>query len=227
MMWGMRWADLVLAYLRVMIWPVVILILFLVFRRQVRKLLELLAGRVKDISSMRGFGVEFELAQQDTLDARKAVDGMAQASKPDFDSGSTEFESVVPQAWTTSVEDLADRAQESPQTTIVAAWQQLDAAIRMLYRNLNPDTSASPGVVDQVAKVAATLHQQGVIDNSVVHAVLTTVMKLASSRDSVEKRYVTKLEAYDYASSATQIARTLLDAYSRLSRPAAVSGNRH
>jgi len=223
----MQWADLVLAYVRVLIWPVVIIVL-LFFNRQVRSILSRLADRIKDLRSFRGFGAELAFdADQEMVEARKEIDKASEPapaeptpeSTPEIDQQTPRWTRKATQFWTGRIlptpDSLADSAQNSPQTTIVAAWQQLDAVVATLYRQLNLDRlPPGAGTVTQAAAICSVLAEARVLGNA--NSVLSAVTRLAELRRSVENRVVTKLEAYDFADSVLQICKILIDAYKRL-----------
>jgi hypothetical protein len=116
---------------------------------------------------------------------------------------------------TPTPDSLADSARNSPQTTVVAAWQQLDDVVATLYQQLNLERlPPGAGTVTQAAAICSVLAEAHVLDNA--NSILAAVTQLAELRRSVENRVVTKLEAYDFADSARQIIRFLTDAYERL-----------
>jgi hypothetical protein len=116
--------------------------------------------------------------------------------------------------------DLAELARNSPQTTIVAAWQQLDAVIRMLYQELNPDPPLgdTPGILGQANSVISELRDSGILDGAAIVVILRVIMNLIELRGTVENRTPTKLEAYEHAVSADQLAGTLRQAVRRPGR---------
>jgi hypothetical protein len=224
----MRWADLVLAYVRVLIWPVVIIAL-LFFNRQVRTILSRLAERIKDLRSVKGFGAEATFDPDQTMvEARKEIDKASEPAPVEPTTESVpEIDQQIPrwtrkaatQFWTERIlptpESLADSAQNSPQTTIVAAWQQLDDVVAILYQQLNLERlPPGAGTVTQVAAICSVFAEAHVLDNA--NSILEAVTRLAHLRRSVENRVVTKLEAYDFADSVLQIRNFLTDAYGRL-----------
>jgi hypothetical protein len=223
----MRWADLVLAYVRVLIWPVVIIVL-LFFNRQVRAILSHLTDRIKDLRSVRGFGAELAFdPDQKMVEARKEVGKASESappaepapeSDPEIDQQTPRRTREATQFWAGRILDtLADSVQDSPQTTIVAAWQQLDAVVATLYRQLNLERlPPGAGTVTQTAAICSILAEAHVLDNDRAGSVLSAATQLAQLRRSVETRVVTKLEAYDFADSVRQISKILIDAYMRL-----------
>jgi hypothetical protein len=230
----MRWADLTLAYVRVLIWPVVIIVLLL-FNRQVRTILSRLADRIKDLRSFRAFGTELAFdPDQEMVEARKDIDKVSEPGPAEPTPKSTSEIDQQTSRWTRRAtrfwaekklltpDSLADSAQHSPQTTIVAAWQQLDAAVAALYRQLNLEPlPPGAGTVTQTAAICSALAEAGVLDNA--DSILSAVTRLATLRRSVESRVVTKLEAYDFADSVLQIRKILIDAYERLPETSANS----
>jgi len=223
----MQWANLVLAYVRALIWPVVIIAL-LFFNRQVRTILSRLTDRIKDLRSVRGFGTELSFdPDQEMLEARKEVDKASESApvEPTNESAPENHQQIprrtreTTQFWAERIpstpDSLANSAQNSPQTTIVAAWQQLDAVVATLYRQLNLERlPPGAGTVTQAAAVCSVLAEAHVLDNA--NSILEATTRLAQLRRSVENRVVTKLEAYDFADSALQISKFLTDAYGRL-----------
>jgi hypothetical protein len=219
----MRWADLVLAYVRVLIWPVVIIVL-LFFNRQVRAILSHLTDRIKDLRSVRVPGAELAFdPDQGMVETRKELGKASESappaepapeSDPEIDQQTRE----ATQFWAGRILDtLADNVQDSPQTTIVAAWQQLDAVVATLYRQLNLERlPPGAGTVTQTAAICSTLVEAHVLDNDRAGSVLSAATQLAQVRRSVETRVVTKLEAYDFVDSVRQINKILIHAYRRL-----------
>jgi hypothetical protein len=67
---AMRWADLVLAYSRVYIWPIVVVVLVLVFRPQLGTVLGRFAERIKDLKSVRALGAAIDF-DQGSLDNKR------------------------------------------------------------------------------------------------------------------------------------------------------------
>src|SRR5262249_17448237 len=163
----MQWANLVLAYVRVLIWPVVIIAL-LFFNRQVRTILSRLTERIKDLRSVRGFGAELSFdADQEMLEVRKEVDKASESVPVESTAteSTPEIDHQIPRrtrkathslAWKIpqTPDSLADSARNSPQTTIVAEWQRLDAVIAMLHRQLNLGPSPpGAGTVTQTSAI--------------------------------------------------------------------------
>lgn len=161
------------------------------------------------------------------LEARKEVDKASEPAPVESITESTpENDQQIPRRtreatkfWAERIsstpDSLADSAQNSPQTTIVAAWQRLDAVVATLYRQLDLDQlPPGAGTVTQAATVCSVLAEAHVLDNA--NSILEAITRLAQLRRSVENRVVTKLEAYDFADSALQISRFLTDAYGRL-----------
>lgn len=216
----MHVADVVLAYLRVLVWPIVLLS----FNKEVRKLL----GRLRSFSGL-GAQAEFD-SDTGMVQARKAVEE-ATTPQPTSEVSSGEDaapETVVPvlnhittanMGWMgrdkPSLQVVAEYAQNSPQTTIVSAWQRLDATVRMLHRKLGmPQLPPGAGIVTETAALAAELADRGVLDKQ--DSILVAVTELAYVRRSVEQRVVTKLEAYDFADTALRVSKLLTDAYERI-----------
>lgn len=231
MMVACMWLTWVLAYLRVLVWPLA-LILLVFFNKPVRNILNRLSDRIKDLRSVSAFGVQGEFDfDRSMVQARKALEEAtspppSSEASPDDDAAT---EKVAPtwtrrptadiRGWTgrslPTPDVVAEYAQNSPQTTIVSAWQTLDATVRMLYRKLGlarlPDGA---GVVTETAALAAELAERGVLDNQ--DSILLAVTELAYLRRSVEQRVVTKLEAFDFADTALQVSKLLTEAYERI-----------
>jgi hypothetical protein len=221
----MRWADLVLAYIRVLIWPIVVFGLLIIFRSQVRTMISHFADRIKDLKSLRVPGAQIDF-EQALLDNKKDLALISHPVEPvaESEAPKPEREELAPMKyrtplffdlWRSLSPTLDALAQNSPQTTIVAAWQQVDSTIRLLYRELNPGEPVSAyGTIDQAGIVCRTLASRGVLDNAA--SVLTVIMRLSNMRISVEGRTITRLEAYEYASSALETSQILLQAADRL-----------
>src|SRR5258708_24447177 len=179
----MRWADLVLAYVRVMIWPVVVVSL-LFFNRHVRTILSRLADRIKDLRSFQGFGTKLDFDPgQRLLEARKEVDKASAPAEPTPEPGQAPRTQpdMTARAFPTP-DSLADSAQNSPQTTIVAAWQELEATVALLHRKLKLEALPITGTVSQTAAICSELTEKGVLDGVKLDAVLTAATNLAYLR---------------------------------------------
>jgi len=72
-----------------------------------------------------------------------------------------------------------------------------------------------PSVVDQAAIVVGWLDRAGVL-YATPQAALSSITRLANSREGVERRYVSGVEAIDYTESARTISKLLTDAYNRM-----------
>jgi hypothetical protein len=226
---GMRWADLILSYIRVLIWPTVVFGLLVIFRVQVRTIISHFAEKIKDLKSLRVPGAEFDF-EQALIDNRQDLvahfSGHDLVIEPEFPPEQPEEAPKLNRErfafWLKRAQPflaggrlaegrlvapiMTDLAQDSPQTTIVAAWQQVDSTIRLLYRKLNPGESVSAcGTIDQARNVCRALANHGVLDNP--DSLLTVIMRLSNMRNSAEGRTITKLEAYEYASSAFEVSQ--------------------
>jgi hypothetical protein len=109
-------------------------------------------------------------------------------------------------------------SQYSPQTNIVAAWQDLEAIIRTIYASGPNEPGGS--LLDQAAIVVGQLDRAGVL-YATAPAVLSAITRLANSRDTVERRFVSNQEATDYTESARTISKLLAEANNRLIEKAA------
>jgi hypothetical protein len=199
----MRWADLVLAYIRVVIWPVVLVTLLYIFRSQVRTFLSQLAERIKDLRSFKGFGAEIDFGQI-VLEAKQAATTSAEELSSDKDSGSI---IIVPDA-------NVYASMVSPQTTVVAAWQQLETTVALIQGNMGLDNlPPEAGVVTQTAAICSELIESGTLSDASANAILTAVTQLAYLRSSVERRIVTKLEAYEFADTTSTVSGNLMRAH--------------
>jgi hypothetical protein len=198
----MRWADLVLAYIRVLVWPVVLIALLVIFHPQVRTVLSRFADRIKELKSVKALGAEFDFGQI-VLEAKEDIEIAEReaAVKPILP------EQVLPS------EAREYTAINSPQTTVVAAWQDLEAKVALIYKRLDLSGPPGSGVVTQTAAICSELIESSTLSEAAGNAILTSVTRLAHLRRSIEDRIVTKLEAYEFEDTVQIVSDNLSRAY--------------
>jgi hypothetical protein len=220
-----------LAYLRAVIWPAVLVAMLLYFHRPVRAVLKGLADKMKDLKAVKVPGGGLDYYEDKFIQVREEAASLPSVTAPPTEAvqgdiigidveniggvhvpshkDAARFRQWQGRAMIVPV-DLAELARNSPQTTIVVAWQQLDAVIRMLFKELNPDPPLgdTPGILGQLNSVISELRDSSILDGAASVVILRVIMNLIELRD-VENRTPTKLEAYEYAVSADQVAGTL------------------
>lgn len=211
---SMNRANLVLAYLRAVI---------RIFRDQLRTALNSLAERRKTLPILRAFGAGAAFGEQETLEALKILEKMSAERGQGFPGQArlrTSQSRVLLASPIYPTNTLAkaniDIARESPQATVVAAWQQLESITREIYRRLNlPTLNPSEGIVEIASRMCYELSRYGVLGNSPAD-VVGVIVRLSNRRNTVIGMHVTKPEAYDYASSAFQLSKIISDAFNRI-----------
>jgi hypothetical protein len=235
----MRWAGLVLDYIRALIWPVVIFALLIIFRAQVRTIMNRLAERIKDLKSIHMPGARFDFAEELLENRRDLVrisdtDKSVAGTKPqpgrpeEIQEGQSEetsapnLNSHKPSAIEGPFYWLPLGEFDSPQTTIVAAWQRLESVIRhvSMMLNLEERPSTEP-IINLATDVCSALTVRGVLNDP--GSVLRVIARLFAMRQFVETTEVTKLEAYEYDASASETSQILLRAATGLPKTSADS----
>jgi hypothetical protein len=113
-------------------------------------------------------------------------------------------------------DNLAALAENSPEATVIAAWVIVERSIRRIAQRLNIDVKEN-SFAWLALTALNTLEDRGAFAESA--NVWSIMQKLNSLRDAVASgAKITKLEAYDYASTALQLAKILTDAYSKMIR---------
>jgi len=233
----MRWADLVLSYLRVVIWPVVTVSLLLIFRHQVATILSRFADRVKELKSVKALGAELDF-EQALLDTKRDLASAepALASSPDsvLPPTSTEDEATTGKLDTKSPEvtdtavfldreqpiavaDLATLAVADPGTTVLDAWNGLENTIHFLYTQVVDPGERGRGRFT-LEWETETLIDALPFDNpgsvrSAIRRLLVIRNIVAAGEESHEESEIGKLEAYDYAMTAGQTSHLLTRAF--------------
>ena len=241
----MRWAYLVLAYVRVLVWPVAIVTLLLIFRAQVRTVLSRFAERIKDIKRVRTIGgTEIDYFEAKLIDIQEEVASLPRSSgelpktsEPVSDFIQTPTGEVAPKGNSVSgswrsrpfIEppDLAGFLGSSPSESVNKSWRQIEDIVQRLYEELHSDTGDGIRILNTTAQapwVCAVLNARGVMNDDVARSVPRVINDLGgirydfAFRPYLEDRPLTQLEAYDYAASAQRICQTLLDSFNALSK---------
>lgn len=133
-------AEIVLEYFRVLIWPIVVLFLGLLFKRQISALL----GRVEEVSA---FGASATLTKQ-ALQAEETSLALPDLASVDDEAGSSRAEDEKLSA--SSGTEAAERRNESGETAdavgVLRAWSDLEDATRQAADLLNLDPPRRPTV---------------------------------------------------------------------------------
>jgi hypothetical protein len=241
----MRWAYLVLAYVRVLVWPVTIVTLLLIFRAQVRTVLSRFAERIKDIKRVRTIGgTEIDYFEAKLIDIQEEVANLPSSSgqlpmtgeplpvviqspteeaapKSDSISGSWRPRAFI------EPPDLESFLGSTPRESVDKSWGRIDDTVQRLYKELHADTGDGIRIVNTIAQVpwvCAVLNARGVMKEDVARSVPRVINDLDRLRYDFAfqpflktDRQLTQLEAYNYAASAHRICQTLLDSFNALS----------
>jgi len=232
----MRWADLVLDYIRALIWPVAIFALLIIFRAQVRTIMNHLAERIKDLKSLHVPGARFDFAEQ-LLESRidlarisgadkSVVETKPQPGRPEEIQEEQSEKTSAPNRdnYELSVNEgpFYWLPRDSPQTTIVAAWQRLESVIRHVSEMLNlGKRPLTEPIISQATDMCSALAVRGVMNDP--GSVLKVILSLFGMRQFVETTEVTRLEAYEYDASASDTSQILLRAAAELPKTSADS----
>lgn len=245
----------ILAFISSLAWPVVVLIVVLVFRRQLHTLAGNLAERVKHLTKVQTPMVsadfegelvkaqsEIDLSEIDfTALARQAASDIASvtsgaeslpgepASSPPPRRGVTVNPPETPdvivkgvdgrveyivQAKHFTFDNLPELAQNSPEGTILTAWNLVEETILDLAQSVDMDDSdldnrsiSNDWPTDELLRRLGPYLPIG----SNPDAVLSVINRLSRMQNTIVKGRpgTTKLEAYDYAATALRIVDIL------------------
>jgi len=232
-------------------WPVIVLVLALIFRQQIAGLVHNLAERVKHLTKLqtpagsaefddqlikvkediapivRGeegkAGIQTE-AITDSKSSDEPPENAIQHESPAASIDHSEEPNDVTRAFETWVSadrivmdnsDLREMRQESPEAMLLGAWNRLEVTINLVAFNLKIDVRNRSFLWVALA-VIDRLHRSGVLEDAASAA--SVVTRLGHMRNSAanSKGEITRLQAYEYAVSALQIANLLINAYNRL-----------
>src|SRR5712692_3947700 len=232
-------------------WPVIVLVLALIFRQQIAGLVHNLAERVKHLTKLqtpagsaefddqlikvkediapivRGeegkAGIQTE-AITDSKSSDEPPENAIQHESPAASIDHSEEPNDVTRAFETWVSadrivmdnsDLREMRQESPEAMLLGAWNRLEVTINLVAFNLKIHVRNRSFLWVALA-VIDRLHRSGVLEDAASAA--SVVTRLGHMRNSAanSKGEITRLQAYEYAVSALQIANLVINAYKRL-----------
>lgn len=190
----MAWAELVLDYLRALIWPLTVLVLAMLFRDQLRDLIE-------GVVEFTGPG---NLSFKRRTEAVKEIaeDAHAESRRPDDPSEPLSFDR------SNRVEEL-DRylalAEDDPAEAMRGAWRYLRGFIRDVTHAVGTDRALSPGA--STADHVRTLVPLGLSEEMVGVA-----RELSNLRNDVVKGRRIRTEpdtALNYIAAAEELVRAI------------------
>lgn len=256
-MYGMRWADLILDYLRVLIWPGIVGFVLLRYREQVESFLALLAARMTHLSKIRmpggieaSFEVETIKAREEAAslsanneaisqesDPKPVADGHGSVSRTeqweelfrhmyehyeslpappgaDFVFIPGEGAAIIGQLKNQSSDSSEILAQLMPESTVIGAWHMVKDQVNLVADALEVDRHWV--VTRMLPQLLTRLEQRNLVTNPA--ELISLIVRLNRMRDSViiHSERITKLEAYDYASSAFAVVTLLKGALNKI-----------
>jgi hypothetical protein len=214
-------------------WPIVVLVIVFVLRKQLGVLVRNLADRMAHLARVQTpvGSAEFD---SKLLEVKKELDPVPATTRVNtaLQETITEESQSDPEQRRTSaghlwlgssnriiIPDIANPREleaDSPEATVLASWNRIEIAVQLVAYNLGIDVKDRSFQQYAIA-VIASLGKQGVMPDFA--AKTDALLKLAAMRNLVAHRgseEITKLQAVEYAVSAIRLAELVVDAYNRL-----------
>lgn len=195
-------------------WPVVVGVLIVVLRTQIRAIFARLGDRVADLKSLRGPGGTSAEFDDRVLDVKQEVSALPEPKSSADGQKQLDGGRDVAQD-----QDLIALAEASPRAAILEAWIALESSIRRLYGATNPRENAHQAPVNTMLRKLREQAADPLIDSINSMAELYYLRIQAAHSKNFE---ISSLAAYEYAESAYRLARIIngsIDAFQAIEDP--------
>ncbi len=206
----MAWAELVLQYVRVLVWPMTTIVLVLLFRKQAGNLID----GISEFTGPANISVKRRISEvQDRAEEANADDAILDHAV----EGPYGRPGRVTAA--AHLEKYLELAEEDPEAAIAGAWREVRSRVRDVTKSVGTDRGLKPGTLTSV-------HVRTLVPLGLPETMVGVARELSHLRADVTKgrRIHTDTET---ALAYVMAAEELLSAVERVSANAAKESDAH